>query len=549
MASPTTPQADSSASALELDPTRGTSRPDRYWTTTNIGEAAPDVLSPMCWSVWGEPAEQAWIYSMQAFGVLPRSRSISGDVNAWAASVFYGRLALNVDSLRETLAHLPGVKPDDFERDLCGSVRDGAPTVRGNRARVPVILVKGPRTLKRQGTVIRDLYASTRTWWERDVLGDPSAPAIDRLVEAHERFCRAFAEHVVWRFIFSGAQTAITDAATRVGEPLLATQLMSGAGDVLETRMTQDIWRLSRDELTEAEFLRLWGYHGPNEGNTDARVWREDPTPVRSLVASYRQRPADESPLEREARSIALGREAEQKLLAVTSGVKRPVMRWLMRRVRNIVRTLQIGKASYLMCIDGVRRAARDFGAEQVAAGTFMTADDVFYLSVEECARLAKGELPHVRELIQARRGFRTQYRGLQLPVFFHGMPEPTPIMPGESAPHDREVEISGAASGGGRVEGRARILLDPYSTMALDAGDILVCRFTDPSWAPLMALSEALVIDIGGSASHGAVVARELGIPYVIGTGNGTTAIRDGDRIVVDGEKNIVRVLAPANT
>lgn len=78
--------------------------------------------------------------------------------------------------------------------------------------------------------------------------------------------------------------------------------------------------------------------------------------------------------------------------------------------------------------------------------------------------------------------------------------------------------------------------MLDPNEDVELDDGDILVCKFTDPSWAPLFTLAEALVIDIGGAASHGAVVAREMGIPYVIGTHNGTATIHDGDRIVVDG-------------
>ena len=105
---------------------------------------------------------------------------------------------------------------------------------------------------------------------------------------------------------------------------------------------------------------------------------------------------------------------------------------------------------------------------------------------------------------------------------------------------------MSDAASGGGVVVGRARVLLDVNDDIDLEDGDILVCRFTDPSWAPLMSLAEALVIDMGGSASHGAVVARELGIPFVIGTGNGTSVLRDGDRIEVDGRGNTVRVLSP---
>jgi phosphohistidine swiveling domain-containing protein len=387
-------------------------------------------------------------------------------------------------------------------------------------------------------------YAETRAWWEKEVFGDSgTGRPIDRLVEARARFEKVFSDHCAWRFIFSGAQSAITDLGVKAGDPALATRLMSGVGEVFETKMADDLWKVAHGELDEAEFLRLWGYHGPNEGNVDARVWREDPGPVRALVKSYAERDDIERPRDREARSVALGAQAEQALLAATSAAKRPAMRWLMKRTRNIVRTLQVGKAAYLMCIDGVRRAARDFGAEQVAAGHFAEIDDVFYLTIEECRSLAAGRLTNVTEIVAARRGYRAAHRAVELPVFFHGMPEPVL----REAPTEGErgaVEFSGAASGGAQVEGRARVLLDVNDAISLDDGDILVCRFTDPSWAPLMSLAEALVIDVGGSASHGAVVARELGIPYVIGTERGTTLVRDGDRILVDGEKNLVRVL-----
>ncbi|HEY1967355.1 MAG TPA: PEP-utilizing enzyme [Pseudonocardia sp.] len=81
-----------------------------------------------------------------------------------------------------------------------------------------------------------------------------------------------------------------------------------------------------------------------------------------------------------------------------------------------------------------------------------------------------------------------------------------------------------------------------------IEPGEVLVCPFTDPSWTPLMAQAAALVVDIGGSASHGAVVARELGIPCVIGTEIAMTALRDGDTVRVDGTHGLVEVLTHAD-
>ena len=92
--------------------------------------------------------------------------------------------------------------------------------------------------------------------------------------------------------------------------------------------------------------------------------------------------------------------------------------------------------------------------------------------------------------------------------------------------------------------KGTARVVVDPFDAEPLEPGEILVCRFTDPSWAPLFSLADALVIDIGAAASHGAIVARELGVPCVIGTGDGTRRIRTGDRLRVDGSAGRVEIL-----
>jgi pyruvate,water dikinase len=120
----------------------------------------------------------------------------------------------------------------------------------------------------------------------------------------------------------------------------------------------------------------------------------------------------------------------------------------------------------------------------------------------------------------------------------------------GDDALVDHDV-IVGVAGAPGTVEGRARVVIDAAAAAPLEPGDVLVCRFTDPSWAPLFSLADALVIDIGASASHGAIVARELGVPCVIGTTDGTRRIRDGDRLRVDGTAGRVEVLerAPAHT
>ncbi|WP_300613606.1 PEP-utilizing enzyme [Trebonia sp.] len=113
-----------------------------------------------------------------------------------------------------------------------------------------------------------------------------------------------------------------------------------------------------------------------------------------------------------------------------------------------------------------------------------------------------------------------------------------------ESWLHPDEEEMHGVAASAGVVEGVARVLHDVNEIGEIREGEILVCPVTAPSWAPVFGKIKAAVSDIGGAMSHAAIVAREYGMPAVVGTGDATKRIRTGDRIRVDGDRGTVRVL-----
>jgi pyruvate,water dikinase len=104
--------------------------------------------------------------------------------------------------------------------------------------------------------------------------------------------------------------------------------------------------------------------------------------------------------------------------------------------------------------------------------------------------------------------------------------------------------EIRGFAASNGVVEGTARVVKSVDEIGRLRKGDILVCQITNPSWAPVFQNISAAVSDIGGSMSHAAIVAREYGLPAVVGTGTATQKIKDGQRIRVDGGRGVVTLL-----
>jgi pyruvate,water dikinase len=109
------------------------------------------------------------------------------------------------------------------------------------------------------------------------------------------------------------------------------------------------------------------------------------------------------------------------------------------------------------------------------------------------------------------------------------------------------QPELRGTGACGGRAEARAAVLEDICDAQRLVAGDVLVTRQTDPGWGPVFPLISGLVIERGGMLSHGAIIAREFGIPSVVGVRGATSRIAHGARVHVDGDRGLVRILEEA--
>ena len=105
-------------------------------------------------------------------------------------------------------------------------------------------------------------------------------------------------------------------------------------------------------------------------------------------------------------------------------------------------------------------------------------------------------------------------------------------------------IELRGIAASPGVAEGAARVITSVEQLDEVQAGEILVCPITAPSWAPVFARIGAAVSDIGGIMSHAAIVSREYGLPAVVGTGFGTKRIRTGQRVRVDGDNGTVAII-----
>jgi pyruvate,water dikinase len=119
-----------------------------------------------------------------------------------------------------------------------------------------------------------------------------------------------------------------------------------------------------------------------------------------------------------------------------------------------------------------------------------------------------------------------------------------TDIWLAASAEDQVSEAIKGVGASPGRATATAQVLHGPDDFDQMRPGDILVAGITTPAWTPLFAMASAVVTDIGGPLSHGSIVAREYGIPAVLGTGVATRRIRSGQRITVDGDAGVVTLV-----
>jgi pyruvate,water dikinase len=185
------------------------------------------------------------------------------------------------------------------------------------------------------------------------------------------------------------------------------------------------------------------------------------------------------------------------------------------------------------------RAAARRIGHCLVEEGLLSDVEDIFFLTADEVAhppRDAKG-------LVAKRRERHAFYQTLQIPSAWLGQPTATVLESGDERSDIGVVEGVGASPG--IVEGPVRVVTGPDDDV--EPGDILVAPTTDPSWASIMFISKALVVDIGGALSHAAIVARELGIPCVVNTKVGSRHLRTGDVVRVDGASGRVEIIERA--
>ena len=514
------------------------------WTSGNVAEAFPGVCTPLGFSFMHAPVELALRGAFRDIGVFTEAQvRVPERIEQQFWTVFAGRAAANMDQFRALADLTPGTSASAVEQQLFGYVRPGT-VDRNSYRRYPVIALRAPLVVARLGRTHDDYVARLRRW-RLDSLPDMESADVDAclavLAEARRRFATIMRLHFLATFVGNGVVDRLAETVPSRAEPGLAAKLLSGVGSD-ENEVAGDLWELAHGRLDQEVFLDRHGYHGPQEGQLDSTSWRENPALLTPRLRDYRAMGQDNpnAPSRRGERARAQRLRAQQLVMATLSAPRRLELRLLLRLAGRFLALREQGKAGYLITFDLARSAARRLGGLLAERGILADGADVFFLSYPE---LIETPPQRAMELVTDRRARHLERKHQRLPETWTGVPEPISLADVGRTDAATGSTIQGLGACGGVVEGRARVIIDPEQT-DLAEGDVLVCEATDPSWVSLFVVAAAVVTDLGGMLSHGAIVAREMNIPCVVGTRIASRAIADGQRVRVDGDRGLVELL-----
>ena len=520
---------------------------DYLWTTANYGEAVPDVMTPCTWSL--------------VQNLLDDADPSAGPIRQYGN--IGGRLYANL-SAPASLAATFGLGPTRFAsliEDGFGRLPEGVeiPTFRLSRLRLlreAVPLLTG-RLFRMRGN-LRRLSAFLRSAPERceafrEKIQAASSP--QKLVQLWDGEIAPFMHEAFHMLEAAANQGGAAILFTRrnlqklVGEADADTLLTGPSGEwghLASLGPLIGLARLARGETSREAYARQYGHRGPHEVEVSTPRPVEDPDWIDKQLAGMREANEDASALlaRREDARQAAWQRLRERFPRKEAAIRRQIGRWsAVAHEREAARSEAI--RAFWVLRSFVQRAGALTGR----------GESVFFLSIDEILLLLRGDQTSISS-IPARRAAYERYCALPpYPALIRGRFDPFQW----ATDPQRRSDLSDARGGNrlpagdaitgfpgapGIVEGCVRVIPTAEDGSQLQAGEVLVTTVTNVGWTPLFPRAAAVVTDVGAPLSHAAIVARELGIPAVVGCGDATMRLHTGDQVRVDGGQGTVEIL-----
>ncbi|MFT7534308.1 MAG: phosphohistidine swiveling domain-containing protein [Hyphomicrobiaceae bacterium] len=587
--------------ALNVDP----DAPRTVWSNANVCENFPDAISPFLYSVARDGYYHYFRNLALALGLAKHRVRAMDSALHHLIGVHGGRMYYNLSNLHTVIRLAPageflGGSFDDFVGAKSSDANGRQPVSRSGPIRRWLEIANVARS-----TTWHYLFLTRRVEkFERRIRAFADAYDPQTLARSSKQdLRRALQGFLDIRFhhwlpgsladtgamVCYGALKRFLHKCLQAGERDDAPShnaVLTGLQDIVSAEPIRELWRLSRivrsvpalmaafaetqrDELlarieveptaTEfrtafASYLQNWGFRSSGELMLTVPTLDEDPAAALELIRPYLKLEGD-SPDQALERQAELRRQATREIhrrLAGRSLFRAPLRRlaWstLVRWTKKSIRLRERARLHQALLYNRARHIVLAIGARLVEAQQLRDARDAFWFRYDELEEfLASGAMfPDELAATAERRRHAHQTLAAQTPPDHFEMVTGSYLdgaYQSESVAGEADGCLTGTGAAAGRVHGRASVLRDLSEMATMQSGDILVAPQTDPGWAPLFFLASGLVLERGGMLSHGAILAREYGIPTVVGCAGALQTIRSGDLITVDGDRGRVHV------
>jgi pyruvate,water dikinase len=535
-------------------------RPDDVLTISNVSEMMPGAVCPLTGSFTGWGIDYGLQFMQVAVGARPR---IEKDWQVTAQA--YGHLFLNLTGNVVMSAAVLGSSADQTAQTLCGRIvpelREFPPLPFWRRLLNTVKLLRfaltAPAVVDRFGEELGRFGITHK----------PDSGAMWAELEAKSWFFEHCMAVHIQSSALSGFLCAVVEnmvsgkSSNSTGEDQgEAVRLLAGASGVESALMLEQLdalldhiaahpeaepafqqatveqalqWLRATSPLAGefADFLAAHGHRGYRELCMRDPSWGDDPAPlIQSMQAAVHAR-------------LATGGHRHLHTAAIDWAALDRGLRWLLPRAHNAIRRREHTKSQLVQVGHHFKLAFRHLGKLLAQEGSLPDADLVYFFTFEELPAFIAAPSAAAVARALGRRSVLPCQQQFEFPEISVGMPQPL---------EPREVDMAdgillGRPASRGVVEGIVRVAHTLAEAAQLQPGEILVTPITDIGWTPYFSMIGGLVTDLGSSVSHGAVIAREYGLPCVVNTRQGTRFFQTGDRVRLDGDSGRVELLDPA--
>ena len=526
------------------------------WRRYNLSEVLPAPF-PMTWAIMQKfmSGQGGFGLTCRELGLLPSRRFDEEGV----LDLICGRLYFNLS--REVEFNFHGFL---FEHDFQQLKRDPhkaiypqpTPNIKRSNTlfwiKFPYYIVKAITAELKQSRIRKDLdkilsekifpafeqYVQTQRQISLEDLSDQQL--IDKFHEWHEKTLNEFAKDALKATVFANFAYRQLEIILQkcFGEDEakdLARLLITGLEGDLTVETNLKMWEVAQGELALGDFLEKHGHRSVDEFELAQPRWREDPSYVEQIVASFRINP-DANPTKHLQVQEANRKKIKNRLArlpADKAAAFRKKIDSALDLTQRYMPFRETAKFYLMLGYELIRQALLELDRR------YQLAQGVFYLVPDELDRLTQGE--DLQSVIAERKRVRSLLLKIELPDVIY-----SDILNriGEPQAIEAKDEIQGLGVSVGVATGEAYVLRDAADAQIAGKNYILVCPSTDPGWTPLFLHAVALVMECGGMLSHGAIIAREYGLPAVVNVTAATQRIQSGQRLRVNGARGVVSIL-----